>query len=310
MALVNLFVAGHPRSGTGTIDGWLNAHPDIFMGPKELHYFGSDLDFNVPNRSKKNYDEQFRQWENQSVIGESSTWYLASKVAAKEIHGYNPRAKIVLSLRNPVDWLHSLHSHQVFAGYEDIVEFSAALDAETERLQGYRLPSNPNPKIAPYYRSLTNYPAQIKRYRQCFPEENILILIFDDLKNEPAKSADRLFNFLGLNRDFPNRKSILKGNKKQRNANHKHRSRRLQKWIKSPPRRSILHGVIPSPVPGGRLLLRGLHKVNQTDAERRPMTDTLRKKLSEEFKPMIDELEQLIHVDLSGWNFHKRKEMI
>ena len=56
MALVNLFVAGHPRSGTGTIDGWLTAHPDIFMGPKELHYFGQDLDFNIPKRTKKNYN--------------------------------------------------------------------------------------------------------------------------------------------------------------------------------------------------------------------------------------------------------------
>ena len=129
MALVNLFVAGHPRSGTGTLDGWLNAHPDIFMGPKELHYFGSDLAFNIPPRSKRNYEKQFQQSQSQPIIGESSTWYLASSKAADEIAEYNPEAKIIISLRNPIDWLHSLHSHQVFAGYEDISDFESALGA-------------------------------------------------------------------------------------------------------------------------------------------------------------------------------------
>ena len=133
MGLVNLFVAGHPRSGTGTLDGWLNAHPDIFMGPKELHYFGRDLDFNSPPRTQRNYVKQFKGSDKKKIVGESSTWYLASNTAAEEISKYNPKAKIIVSLRNPVDWLHSLHRHQVFAGYEDIANFEVALNAEEER---------------------------------------------------------------------------------------------------------------------------------------------------------------------------------
>ena len=173
MAKVNLFVVGHPRSGTGTLDGWLNAHPDIFMGPKELHYFGRDLEFNIPPRSPDNYSAQFRECTQQKIVGESSTWYLASKTAASEISEYNPNAKIIISLRNPVDWLHSLHSHQVFAGYEDIEDFETAMKAETARLKGQNLPGNPNPKISPYYKTLVDYPTQIKRYSDPIPQDQV-----------------------------------------------------------------------------------------------------------------------------------------
>ena len=55
----NLFLIGHPRSGTGSIDGYLQNHPEIFMGAKELHYFGSDLFYNSPARSFENYIKHF-----------------------------------------------------------------------------------------------------------------------------------------------------------------------------------------------------------------------------------------------------------
>ena len=129
MKAPNFFFVGHPRSGTGTLDGYLSAHPDIFMAAKELHFFGSDLGFNVPTRSMDNYLSYFKHADAYQRVGESSTWYLASQQAAAEIHAFAPDAKIIISLRNPVDWIYSLHSHQVYAAYEDIPDFSAALHA-------------------------------------------------------------------------------------------------------------------------------------------------------------------------------------
>ena len=51
---------GHPRSGSGRLEGYLTGHPDVFMARKELHYFGSDLEYNDPPRSLSNYQAHFR----------------------------------------------------------------------------------------------------------------------------------------------------------------------------------------------------------------------------------------------------------
>ena len=141
----NLFFVGHPRSGTGTLDGYLSKHPDIFMADKELHFFGADLNFNVPARSMENYLSYFQNSTGYLCIGESSTWYLCSKTAAQEIKEFSPQAKIIVNLRNPVDWLYSLHSHMVYAAYEDMADFETALGLNDERQQGNQIPQNAFP---------------------------------------------------------------------------------------------------------------------------------------------------------------------
>lgn len=42
------FVVGHPRCGSEVVDMAPSAHPDVFMAPKDLHFFGSDLEYNRP----------------------------------------------------------------------------------------------------------------------------------------------------------------------------------------------------------------------------------------------------------------------
>ena len=297
----NLFFVGHPRSGTGTLDGYLGEHPDIFMAAKELHYFGSDLGFNVPARSQSNYLSYFTNSTGYLCIGESSTWYLCSKTAAQEIKEFSPHAKIIINLRNPVDWLYSLHSHMVYAAYENVPDFETALNLNDTRKKGQNLPSNAFPKMGVIYRELVQYTEQIERYLNAFGKERVLINIFDDLKKDPAAVLDKNLRFLELSTSFARKQEILLGNKKKRNANHHHRSKRLHHWIKSPPRRSILHGVIPAPFIGARTGLRILHKINTKTAERSKLKTELRKKLSQEFLIEIEKLEELLSKDLSAW---------
>ena len=195
MTRPNLFLIGHPRSGTGTIDGQLQHHPDIVMANKELHYFGSDLYYNSPPRSLENYMKYFPAQTSARYIGESSTWYLASSTAAEEIHSFSPTAKIILSIRNPVDWLYSLHSHMVYAAYEDTIDFQEALSKEPQRLSG-NLPPNAYPPMGVCYRSLVQYASQIQRYWDVFGKENVLIIIFDDLKKDPEGILNKTLKFL------------------------------------------------------------------------------------------------------------------
>ncbi len=45
---------------------------------------------------------------------------------------------------------------------------------------------------------------QIQRYLACFPLESFLFLVFEEMTDDPTKSAQRCFEFLGAEAvDFP-----------------------------------------------------------------------------------------------------------
>ena len=141
----DFFFVGHPRSGSGLLDSYLKGHPDIFMARKELHYFGSDLGYHRPRRSLDNYLAHFKDARDERRVGESSTWTMLSQDGAKEISEFAPDAQVILMLREPVSWLHSLHSHLVFSGDETIQDFDSALKAESDRAAGRNLPAQTIP---------------------------------------------------------------------------------------------------------------------------------------------------------------------
>ena len=56
-------------------------------------------------------------------MGESSVWYLYSRLAATEISKFSPSSRIIIMLRNPIDVLPSMFSARVFDGFEDIPDW-------------------------------------------------------------------------------------------------------------------------------------------------------------------------------------------
>jgi hypothetical protein len=204
-------------------------------------------------------------------------------------------------LRFPADWLYSLHSHQVFAGYEDICDFQAALDAEEQRLQGHGLPDNLFPQNGVFYRSLVRYVDQIERWSSLFGDEQVHVVIFDEMKQDKSGTLDNVLKFLGLTTVFEGREEALAGNKKSRNANHAHRSGRLHRWIKSPPRRGILFGSQPPPFPGSRLFLRAARRLNTTARPRPPILPELNKQLQLEFVSELEQLEARLGRKIQAW---------
>jgi len=54
---------------------------------------------------------------NHSLVGEASMAYLTGPSSAQEIHDFNPDAKIIIILRNPVDRAYSLYNWMVQEGY-------------------------------------------------------------------------------------------------------------------------------------------------------------------------------------------------
>lgn len=78
----------------------------------------------------------YKDYKNEIAIGEVSVWNLYSTIAAQQIQVFNPEAKIIILLRNPVDMMYALHSNHVFNDNENITDFEEALNAQAERKKG------------------------------------------------------------------------------------------------------------------------------------------------------------------------------
>lgn len=216
----NLFIVGAAKAGTSSVYNYLSSHPDVYMSPiKEPNFFGSDIkwenfredhkintsiDFDkyFSNKILKQkhiafvedinlYMKLFRDSEGFKVLGEASTSYLYSSLAAKEIYEFNSSAKIIIILRDPVD---RTISHYLMDSRFRKITSENMLDDLIEDFE------NPHKGycITNLYLDLSLYYEQIKRFTNVFPKDQILVKDFYDLKNNPEKFMYDIFKFLDL----------------------------------------------------------------------------------------------------------------
>ncbi|MCP5101817.1 MAG: sulfotransferase [bacterium] len=201
----NFFIAGMPRSGTTSLYTYLKQHPDVFLSVyKEPHFFGKDLAQNIyAVRDEGIYNGLFAGAAGKAAIGEGSVWYLTSKTAAAEIKAFNPAAKIIIMLRNPVSMIYSLHSLYVRTGNENEVNFGKALALQPERMKGRAIPAGCYFPEGLLYTEVGKYYQKIKRFADEFGMANLHFVIFDDFAGDTALSYRGVLEFLGVDPGFP-----------------------------------------------------------------------------------------------------------
>jgi hypothetical protein len=289
-------IVGAPKCGTTAMDRYLSEHPGVFMAPKEVHYFGSDRV--VTDRrlyDEASYLELFRDAPTGALLGESSVWYLYSRLAAAEIKAFAPGAKIIVMLRNPVEMLYSLHSQSIYNGNEDIVDFAAALAAEPERRAGRRIPRSAHFPAGLHYLETAQFSEQVERYFDVFGRDRVHVIIYDDLKRDPARQYASTLSFLGLDNDGRTDFRVV-------NANKTVRSRRALRVVRRPPAVVKRVGRIVLPSRRARQTVWGrLGRGLVGSAPRPPMSQEVRRRLEEELRPEVSRLSALLDRDLSAW---------
>lgn len=200
----NAFLVGQPKSGTTSLHRFLADQPDVFMSvPKEPHFFCTDLhaesdqfhgrELFYPFRKEEEYLRLFREARGAQVVGEASTEYLFSVRAAENIARFAPKARIVVVLREPAEFVASLHSTFCSDMLENEPDLAAAFR---------RGPHRPPPKArAPslfHYAARLRYDEQVARYLAVFPRQQVLVLVFEDLRDAARETLPRLLEFLGL----------------------------------------------------------------------------------------------------------------
>ena len=219
----NLFLVGAPKSGTTALATYLGEHPDVFMAPWELNFFGTDLSFRTstgaPSRIRlEDYLSTFSSHGAQRYRGDHSVFYLYSG-DSHEIRAFAPDARIVIILRNPVDQMYSEHSELLYQGDEDIPDFATALEAEKkDRALGRRIPAGCRKPFALQYRAVARYHDQVERYLKTFGPARVCVVVHDDLARDTAGEHRRVLEFLQVDPQHEPEFRVVNPNKAVRSA--------------------------------------------------------------------------------------------
>jgi hypothetical protein len=216
---VNLFLIGAMRAGSNTLYQFLSQHPEIYMSKiKEPEFFVSELyriksinneifDENVRKRiENKNktgkfrtfdkYEQLFSKKTNEKYAGEASH-YIHHPGTAGIIYNYNPDSRIVVSLRNPIDRIYSeymlyLRDSRIKNSFNDFIKTGIAWNIE----KGKWDISSDSRLSKGFYSKL------LKPWFDIFGEEKIMVILFDELVQNPTKVCKELYAWLKIDKEF------------------------------------------------------------------------------------------------------------
>jgi len=206
----DFFIVGAPKSGTTALYEMLRSHPRIFMpSSKEPWFFAEELHERTPPRPEgtpqtlDQYLQLFAHARPGQLVGEATALYLWSHSAAARIADQRPDARIVAILREPASFLHSLHLQFLQTYVETEPDLRKALALEDARRQGRAVPRHTYWPQALLYSEHVRYVEQLQRYSDRFAPEQMLVLIYDDFRDDNAATVREVLRFLEVDDSLP-----------------------------------------------------------------------------------------------------------
>ncbi len=178
---------GTPKSGTTWLFRCLAEHPEVFITPvKETAFFASSFD----PEALDTYHRYFEGGQEAIAVGEISVDYFDSEPTPARIAQVLPDVKLVVVFRNPIDQVYSHYWHlarQNFHSWEEDqrLSFEAALDKYSVRL------------IEP-----ASYAKYLKSWLRYFNRDQIHVIFYEEICQQPQTVLQRLFEFLGVDPTF------------------------------------------------------------------------------------------------------------
>ncbi|MCU1602002.1 MAG: hypothetical protein JWO22_2711 [Frankiales bacterium] len=165
---------GASKSGTTSLARWLEQHPGLFVSPaKEIRFFTLHWDKGV---------DWYAGWFAEAgsrPAGEFTPDYLADPVALERLAATLPDARVIVCLREPVSRLLSHYWHQRTRGSERRPLLEAAT-ADSD------------------YVRRSHYLPQLEQLGRHYSRERVHVVLFDDLRDEPAEAFAGTCRFLGV----------------------------------------------------------------------------------------------------------------
>lgn len=272
--LPDFLIIGAMKSGTTSLRWYLDEHPQAAC-IRETHFF--DLHF---DRGQAWYEEQFAEVDPSLIVGEKTPDYLADEYAPDRMKAVVPEAKLIAILRNPVTRAYSHYWHMRRVQRESL-SFEEALRAEQERVRAKQTHLG-------YFRDGL-YAEQLRRFAERYPRENMLVLLFEELKEDPQTAFKSACRFLKIDDSIPVR---VVGNVANKYRQHR------PLWLWNFMHKRHLWRRLP------KSLADGLAKRMTVDTEYPQMTPATARLLSAEFEPHNRELARWLGRDLRIWELN------
>lgn len=208
--LPDFVIVGAAKAGTTSLYAWLSEHP--FVSPackKEVHFF----DYNY-FRGEDWYRKHFPLGADRTrfaaehgrpfLTGEASPSYLSHHWAPERLARLLPDARLLVTLRNPVDRAYSQFQMSRREQEEPLQSFVEAVAAEERRLEPERARTiadawyNSWPIGCWSYLMRGRYAEQIERWMEFFPRQQFHFLTLEQLAAHPQQALDGVHEFLGL----------------------------------------------------------------------------------------------------------------
>lgn len=213
--LPNFLYVGPDKAGSTWLADVLDAHPDVCVAAaKDTYFFTDGYDHGLAW-----YARHFRGGHGARVVAEVCHDYLFSADACRRIARDLPDVRLMLCLRKPSDRAFSAYLHARKHGLCQGPFEQAIGDIDVLVDHG-------------------RYATHLRPYLAAFGRDRIYVGVFDDLRSDPQRFSDELFEWLGV---AP--MALPPRLRRPRLAASAPRSVRLARWTKAGARRARAHGL-------------------------------------------------------------------
>ena len=300
--LRSAFIVGAPRCGTTFLAKALGRHPQIcFSKPKETHFFALAWPSLQPDQAAREFLRRYfgHLSPDHVLVAEGSPSHLYEPAIAERISAFDPEARIIVAVRNPIDMLYSLHARLLYLLDEDETDFARAWELQAARARGEHVPKRCREPLMLQYREMGSVADRIERLFAAVGRERCHVVVYDDLMADPIKTYRDLLEFTGV--EYDGRTEFAR-----KNENREFESVWVQQFVTNPPWPLSLLAVRwqlrgwkrPRAI---KALRRWLQDRNTRKAARPPLAPEMRETLRLAFAPEVERLGTLLGRDLSQW---------
>jgi len=289
-------IAGAPKAGTSSLKHYMGEHPQVCMhAQREFPFFASDEMYAA------GYDNYFQEYFSPCSVGEH---LLAAKSAPisclpqaiDRLYQHNPKMKVILLLRNPIDRAYSSYRFLRQRGIEPLTTFEKAIAEEPRRLSEV----NGNAKLTVRWGYVNPgfYVEPVRQLHSLFGTDRVQVYQFEKLQQDPIPICVHLFKWLGVDHTFtPNVKERFNVTKEVRNE---HLARGLARFSDT---NSPIKHLLLKILPAGFVteMKYRARKINSRPAKKNDMIPQTRQMLVEKFRRKNKELADIVDIDLTLW---------